>query len=152
MSVDNPTCEWHVDDIGKMLALLPIIDSLDFQPYVRSDLPDFVENGTRTMQMSDRVYHKVVDRMWKLLYETSAFIDPYAPLPEDPAEDGVPFAVMGAYFPSEYFETATLNQVRRYLVLCTRGEHFSDGYIASEFESGSVQAAFRRLRHLRDSM
>ena len=149
--MEAPTDEWLNTDIDMMLSLLPTIEAPDFQSQVWPNLPDVVENGTRIRQMPYPVYHEVVDRMWKLLYETSAYIDPYAPLPEDPTADGVPFSVMGAHFPAEYFETATLNQVRRYLVLCTRGERFCDGHIASQFESKSIQAALRRLRHLRDS-
>jgi hypothetical protein len=95
------------------------------------------------------VYHEVVDRMWKLLYDTSAYIAPYAPLPEDPTPEGIPFSVMSAHFPRDYFESATLNQVRRYLVLCARGERFCDGHIASQFESGSILAALKRLSFLR---
>lgn len=151
MSMEEPTGVWLAADIDRILELIPIIEAPDFQSHVWPDLPDIIENGTRIRQMPYPVYHEAVDRMWKLLYETSAYIDPYAPLPEDSTRDGVPFSVMGAHFPPEYFETATLNQVRRYLVLCTRGERFCDGYIASQFESKSIQAALRRLRHLRDS-
>lgn len=151
MSLEKPTGEWLVADIDKMVELLPIIEAPEFQPHIWPDLPDIIENGTRIRQMPYPVYHEVVDRMWKLLYETSAYIDPYAPQPEDPNQDGVPFSVMGAHFPPEYFDTATLNQVRRYLVLCTRGERFCDGHIASQFESGSIQAALRRLRTFREA-
>ena len=150
MSMDKPAREWLPADIDKILDLLPIIDAPGFQSHVWPDLPDIIENGTRIMQMPYPTYHEVVDQIWKLLYETSAYIDPYAPLPEDPTQEGVPFSVMGAHFPPQYFEAATLNQVRRYLVLCTRGERFCDGHIASQFECGSLQAALHRLRQLRE--
>ncbi len=64
----------------------------------------------------------------------------------------MPFDVMGLRFRPEYFETATLNQVRRYLMLCTRGERFCDGHVAGEFDSGALLAALRRLRVLRNEM
>jgi hypothetical protein len=87
-----------------------------------------------------------------VLYDTTAYIDAYAPLPEDPTRDGIPFSVLGTSFRLEYFETATLNQVRRYLDLCTRGERFCDGHVAGELESGTILAALRRLRDLRSTM
>jgi hypothetical protein len=152
MSIDEPTIEWLASDIDQMLELLPIIDAPDFKSHHWSELPDVIVNGTRTMQMPYPIYHGVVERIWKLLYETSAYTDPYAILPEDPTQDGVPVPVMGTHFSAGYFEMATLNQVRRYLVLCTRCERFCDGHIASHFDSGFIQAALRRLRQLRDSL
>jgi|ERR1700682_1159539 len=97
-------------------------------------------------------YHPVINRFWKLIYETSAFIAPYDPLPEDPTPVGIPFRVMGVSFPLDYFSAATVDQVRRYLVLCTRGERFCDGHIGAEIDSGAFLAALRRLRELRASM
>lgn len=149
MSMEQPTTQWSAGDIDRMLELLPIIESPGFVPFTWPELPERYENGKRILQMPYPMYHEVVDRMWKLLYETTAYIDPYAPLPEDPTQDGIEFSVMGAHFPPEYFDSATLNQVRRYLVLCTRGERFCDGHIASQFESGSMLAALRRLKNLR---
>ncbi len=151
MSLSNPTGEWLKQDIDKMLKLLAIIESPDFQSHIWPDLPDAFENGTRIAQMPYPVYHEVINQMWQLLYETTAYIDPYACLPEDSSLDGVSIGVMGAHFPPAYFESATLNQVRRYLVLCTRGERFCDGHIAKQFEIGSIHAALKRVRHLRVS-
>lgn len=149
MSMELPTTSWKQEDIDQMLELLPIIQSPDFVPFTWPEQKERIENGVRVLQMPYPVYHEVVDRMWKLLYDTSAYIDPYAPLPEDPTAEGIPFSVMGAHFPPDYFESATLNQVRRYLVLCTRGERFCDGHIASQFESGSILAALKRLSFLK---
>jgi hypothetical protein len=152
LSVDDPTGDWLTSDIDKMLEFLPIIEAPDFQSHIWPDLPDVIENGTRIIQVPYPVYHEVVDWMWKLLYETSAYSDPYAPLPEDQIQDGLPVPVLSTQFSAEYFETATLNQVRRYLVLCTRGERFCDGHIATQFRTGSIQAALMRLKQLRSSM
>lgn len=152
MSLDCPTREWAVEDIDSILELLKVVESPDLVAFTWPDLPERVENGVTELQMPYPVYHEVVDQLWKLLYETTAYIDPYAPLPEDPTQEGIPFSVLGAHFPPDYFETATLNQVRRYLVLCTRGERFCDGHIAGEFESGSFHAALRRLRRLRSKL
>lgn len=150
MSMDCPTKEWAVDDIDRMLEVLKVVESPDFVPFTWPEQEERIENGVRVLQMPYPVYHEVVYQLWKLLYETTAYIDPYAPLPEDPTQDGIPFSVLGAHFPRDYFESATLNQVRRYLVLCTRGERFCDGHIAGEFAGGSIVAALRRLRKLRE--
>jgi len=147
--MERPTEEWSRSDIDKMLELLSVIESPGFVPFTWPELPERHENGVRVLQMPYPVYHEVVDRLWTLLYETSAYVDPYAPLPEDPTQEGIPFSVLGAHFPPEYFDSATLNQVRRYLVLCTRGERFCDGHIASQFESGALPAALKRLRKVR---
>ena len=88
----------------------------------------------------------MVGQLHSLIVDTAALIDPYGQLLEDPTQDGIEFSGAGANLSPEYFETATVNQVRRYLVLLTRGERFCDGYIASQFDEGVLLAAFRRLR------
>lgn len=152
MSIERPIEDWSRKDIHEMLELMSVIESPGFVPFTWPDLPELYENGVRVLQMPCPLYHEVVNRLWKLLYETSAYIDPYAALPEDPTQEGIPFSVLGAHFPPEYFDSATLNQVRRYLVLCTRGARFCDGHIASQFESGALLAALRRLRSLRSKL
>ncbi|MBX3097681.1 MAG: hypothetical protein KF812_12555 [Fimbriimonadaceae bacterium] len=152
MSMDCPTTEWAVDDIDRMLELLKVVESPDFVAFTWPDLPERTENGVRVLQMPYPVYLEAVDQLWKALYDTTAYIDPYAPLPENPTQDGMLFSVLGAHFPPDYFETATLNQVRRYLVLCTRGERFCDGHIAGEFESGALHAALARLKQIRSEL
>lgn len=152
MSYRRPTKNWSIRDIDRMLELLTVIEAPGFVAYSWPDLPERIENGVKVLQMPYPAYHEVVGQFWKVLYDTSAYIDPYAALPEDPTQEGIPFSVLGAHFPAAYFETATLNQVRRYLVLCTRGERFCDGHIASQFKSGSIPAALRRLRALREKM
>lgn len=146
----NDLLEITPSDIEAVLSLKPIIDSLSVEEF-RSwngwepmDLPE----GGQALHIPYPNYHPVVEKWWNLLYQTPFYIDPYAALPEDPTPDGVPFSVMGAHFPPEYFDNATLDQVRRYMLLCTRGEKFCDGHIAGEFESGVIQAAFARLASL----
>ncbi len=109
-------------------------------------------DGRMHTAMPHPQYDPVVEVLWNLLYKTSAWIHPYDPLPEDPErvrEEGIAFSVLGVSHPPEFLARASLNQVRRYLVLCTRGERFGDGHIAGEFESGALLAALRRLRELR---
>jgi len=146
----NNLLEFTPVDIEPVLSLKPIFDSLSVEEFRNwngwepVDLPE----GGQALHVPYPEYHPVVEKWWNLLYQTPFYIDPYAALPEDPTPDGVPFSVMGAHFPPEYFENATRDQVRRYMLLCTRGERFCDGHIAGEFESGVIQAAFRRLEDL----
>ena len=149
MSYDKPTKGWKGADIDAMLAMLPVVEAEGFVAATWPETEVEIVDGVRHMAMPYPDYHPVVDTLWDLCYRTSAYLDPYAALPEDPTPDGVPFSVLGASFPPEYFRTATLDGIRRYLVLCTRGERFCDGHIASQFESGAILAALRRLRELR---
>lgn len=137
-------------DIEAVLSLKPTFESLtveEFQRWNGWEPMDFPERD-QALHVPYPEYHPVVSQWFDLLYQTPFYIDPYASLPEDPTPDGVPFSVMGAHFPKEYFVNATLDQVRRYMILCTRGEKFCDGHIAGEFERGVIQTAFRRLEDL----
>lgn len=143
----NDLLEITPADIEGVLSLKPIFDSLSVEEF-RSwngwepmDLPE----GGQALHVPYPEYHPVVHQWYELLYQTPFYIDPYAALPEDPTPDGVPFSVIGTYFPPEYFKNATLDQIRRYMLLCTRWERFCDGHIAGEFEDGVIQAAFNRL-------
>jgi Family of unknown function (DUF6508) len=152
MSYTDPTVEWSLEDIDLMLGLLPIMEADDFVASTSSPIRRWVENGERRLDLGHADYHKVFDEYWRLIYETTTWIDAYAPLPEDATPEGIPFSVMGAHFPADYFVTATLNQVRRYFAVCTRGERFCDGYMAGQFEDGAILAALRRLKELRDTV
>jgi len=152
MSLEKPTKKWRPADIDALLDLARVMESPNFEIMTWPDLPDLEENGTRIVQMPYPEYNPVVGLIMDMLYDSSAYIDPYGTLPEDPEVDGRPFQPMGAEFPPDYFHRATLNQVRRYLVLCTRGEKFCDGHIGAEFKKGSFPAAFARLRALRSEM
>jgi hypothetical protein len=97
-------------------------------------------------------YHPVIHKFWSLCYKSSAYIDPYGVLPDDPEglESGI--EVVKVLASSSDMEKASLNQIRRYFVLCTRGERFCHGYIEGEFKSDRIQAALLRLKKLRDAM
>ncbi len=74
---------------------------------------------------------------------------PYALLPEDPKGLEPGTDVLKVLQSVGDMEKASLGQIRRYLVLCIRGERFCDGYIAGQFESGLIQAALRGLKQIR---
>jgi hypothetical protein len=139
VSVDRPTKRVHPSDARKLVALLAKMESPGFR---------FCEATTAAERRPGPVYGSAFDELWKLVYESSLFIHPYAALPEDPTPDGIPFHVMGATFEPDDFRSATIDQVRRYLVLCTRGERFCDGHMAAQWASGALLAALRRFREL----
>ena len=153
MSSKRPTRDWRISDIDKMLELLAIMESPDFVAFVWIEPQPRIEAGVQTMQIPYPDYHPVVTKLVTLLYNTSAYIDPYTPLPEDSMpNDGTEVWHYWTDPEPETFSSATLNQVRRYLVLCTRGERFCEGHIASQFESGALHAALSRLAVLRLDM
>lgn len=137
--------------IDELIGLLETIEAPDFVPASWPDRGSVEKDGVKVYNMPYPDYHPVVERMRWLFATVADGIDPYGPLPEDPTQDGIPFSVMGADFPIEYFQTATYDQLRRYFMLCLRGERFCDGHIESQFTSGSVAAALRRLAKLKRS-
>ncbi|MEN6479691.1 MAG: DUF6508 domain-containing protein [Anaerolineales bacterium] len=47
-------------------------------------------------------------------------------------------------------ESADLDTIRRFLTVCVRSERVDEGHLGTSFESGSLLAALRRLKQLRD--
>jgi hypothetical protein len=153
MSEDQRTKPWTAADIDRLLKLLAVIEEPDFVAFTWPRPQERIEDGTPVLEWPYPDYHPVVNELWEVLYKTSAYIDPYGVLPEDPSglEDGTDTLKVLNNSPRA-IPTATLDQIRRYLVLCTRGERFSTGYIAEQFENGSILAAYRRLKELRAAM
>ena len=135
-----------------MLELLQVMEAPGFQiatwPVHEPELRD----GLVVHQMPYPEYDPVVDRFWELCYKSSCYIDPYAVLPEDPPGLEHEMDVVDVLRAPRDMEKATLNQIRRYFVLCTRGERFCDGYIQGQFEDGCLRAALLRLAALRAGM
>jgi hypothetical protein len=52
----------------------------------------------------------------------------------------------------EALETADLLTLRKLLTVHVRAERFSEGHLASVFESGYIMAILRRLKQIRESM
>ncbi|HMS55038.1 MAG TPA: DUF6508 domain-containing protein [Fimbriimonadaceae bacterium] len=128
----------------RVLELLPILESPDFVAATWPKLAPRIENGVKIIQMPYPEYHPAIDELRSAVWGPPD-LDPYKALPEDPPDIQL---TPGLSFPIEYFETATANQVRRYLMLCFRGERFCDGHIDGEFLNGKIVAALRRLRSL----
>jgi hypothetical protein len=152
VSVERPTKRWEPGDVDRMLAALPVVEAEGFVAATWSEPQVEIVDGVRHTSMPYPVYHPVVQTLWELCSGTGASIDPYAVLPEDPEGTEPGTGVLKVLESRERFAAATLDQIRRYFVLCTRGERFCDGFIAGEFAEGRMLAALRRLRELRDAM
>lgn len=135
--------------IDRLLEFLPIFEDPGFVPAVWPDRSYIDKGGKKVMGMPYPDYHPKVEEFRDCYPALAGGIHPYEPLPEDETQEGIPFSVAGATFTEEYFARATLDQVRRYLMLLGRGERFCDGHIDGEFRAGKIVMALRRLAVLR---
>ncbi|HRF61171.1 MAG TPA: DUF6508 domain-containing protein [Fimbriimonadaceae bacterium] len=135
--------------IDALLELLPTFEDPAFVPGTWPDRSYVDQQGVRCQSMPYPDYHPAVEEFRHRYPAMAGSVHPYHALPEDESPGGVPFNVLGTSYPIEYFETATLNQVRRYFMLLGRGERFCDGHIDGEFRSGKIVAALRRVAFLR---
>lgn len=135
--------------IDQLLKFLPIFEDPEFIPATWPERSYINKEGKRVMNMPYPDYHPAVEEFRNQYPALAAGIHPYDPLPEDETAEGIPFSVTGATFTEEYFAKATLDQIRRYLMLLGRGERFCDGHIDGEFREGKIIMALRRLQVLR---
>ncbi len=147
--MDAEISEAQIAAIGRLLEFLPIFEDPQFEPATWPERSYINSDGKRVMNMPYPDYHPKVEEFRDCHPALVAGIHPYDPLPEDETQEGVPFSVTGATFTEEYFAKATIDQIRRYLMLLGRGERFCDGHIDGEFRDGKVVAALRRLAILR---
>ena len=151
MSEKKPTKRWSLPDIDRMLALLPAMEEGDFN--VATWVQSTTEFQGATMSvMPYPTYHPSITGVFDLFLQSSAFIDAYGTLPEDPPGYEPGFGTKDIMRDPKRLVSASTNQIRRYLGLCLRGEKFGDGYIQGEFEQGRLFAVLRRLRELRTAM
>ncbi len=148
MSERQPTGPWSQADIDRMLELLPILEDPSFTAATWPVLEPKIVDGVKVVQLPYPIYAPEIERLWELCYRTSCFTPPYEVLPEDPPGLELGTGTLEVLNSVRAMETATLAQLRRYFVLCTRSERFCDGYIAGQIESGIFVAALRRLRDL----
>ena len=141
---------WPVEGIDAVLEFLPEFEDPGFVAATWDPPLKTVIDGKEVTHMPYPNYTERFEEFWKTFSETGGFIHPYNALPEDPNEDGIEFSVLGAHFSPEYISTATLDQIRRCLSLFRRGEHFCDGYTEGQFLNGSITAALRRLKEIRN--
>ncbi len=150
-SMPGDLTDAQCDAIASLLELLPIFEAPDFVPGEWPERSYVDKAGVRIINMPYPDYHPSVEAFRERMGALTSGIHPYLALPEDGTPEDIPFSVTGVSFPLEYFETATVDQIRRYFALLNRGERFCDGHIDGEFRSGKIQAALRRLRALAES-
>ena len=152
MSINKPTKKWSTNDIDKMLALLPIMEAEGFKAASWPKREPVEVNGELIQHVPHPEYHSVVDQFWEFCYETSCFMEPYEVLPEDPAGTEPDTSLFNLLQNASDMSHATVDQIRRYFILCTRAERFCDGAIEGAIETGLIPAALCQLRRLRESM
>ena len=110
MSFNHPTKVWSKKDIDRMLEVMSVILAPGFEFAVWPEPQSEIIDGRPVYKIAYPDYHPVVDKFWKLCYETTAYVQPYAALPEDPPETD---PTRGRFPPSstEDMESATLGQV-----------------------------------------
>lgn len=139
----------QISAIDRLLELLPTFEDPEFVPATWPERFHVDSEGKKHQHMPYPDYHPAVEEFRTRCSALVAGIHPYEALPEDETPDGVEFNVLGTSFDREYFAKATVDQIRRYFILLSRGERFCDGHIDGEFQAGKVVAALHRLAILR---
>lgn len=143
--------EWLEQDIDKLLELLPVMEEAGFVVATWPDREPAVQGEIVAQQMPYPTYHAVIDQFIALVSNSTLACDPYAILPEDPPGLVAGTGTTGVLQTANQMQTATLGQLRRYFMLCARGERFCEGYVDGQFQTGALVAAFRRLKSLREA-
>ncbi|MFM2033322.1 MAG: hypothetical protein RLZZ297_2087 [Chloroflexota bacterium] len=97
-----------------------------------------------------RMYPAEVQQFRNRFFDICRCVHPYELLPEDPpwVEEGT--GITKFAFNIDAVKTASANQIRRMLMLCTRGEHFGFLTTGDLVANGVIPAALERLLALRD--
>ncbi len=151
----NGLLEYSPAAADAVLRLKPTFNSLtleQFRSWNGFEPMELPEGGT-VLHVPYPEYHPVVTQWSETVYCTPFYIDPYREVQGQ--EGGVPpprfigLGERGRPTAEEFFAGADVDEVRQYMSVCIRGEHWCDGYIASEFARGVIHAAFQRLEELR---
>jgi hypothetical protein len=146
-------CQVSAADIEEVLRLKSVFDSLTVEQFRSWNgwEPWEIEPGVQVLHVPYPDYHPVVQEWNVAVYCTPFYIDPYrGTKPNEPIPHPrfLNIGDRGHPTPDEYFADADLDEVRQYMAVCLRGEHWCDGHIAGEFERGVIQAAFQRLEQV----
>lgn len=137
-------------DLGKideLLSLLAVVCEPGFEVCIWEKSMKREIDGKTVHTMPYPTYSPLVDTVFETVFGSCDPADPYVTFPEDPP--GVePARVIST--PADMAQ-ASLTQVIRYLMICRRGERFSEGHIEQAFTSGMIAAAAERLKFLRTS-
>lgn len=142
------------EDLVAVLALKPTFDSLTPDQFRQWNgwEPYEIQPGVEALHLPYPEYHPVVQEWNVAVYCTPFYIDPYRVVSgqgdRPPHSRFIGLGEPGHPSPEKSFADADLDEVRQYMAVALRGEHWCEGHIAAEFEHGVIQAAFQRLEHL----
>ncbi|MEJ2515908.1 MAG: DUF6508 domain-containing protein [Gammaproteobacteria bacterium] len=122
------------DEIGELLAFLPIFTAPDYQP-VREWHGGKAEDGVIQMAWPD--YDEAVNRFSDAVHK-DCWLD----------GDYVSADVPGMLHEESRIERATLDEIRTLLTFCVRGDRFCEGHLGDMIEAGHVTRILRRLAEI----
>lgn len=132
-----------IDQMDELLAFLPAFTPDNYEPWGPSQPYDFFNalpyNGTV------RAFRDTYMRVCKDIH-------PYHRLPEDGPEVEESALIFKQFGTIEAMQHASANQIRRLLMLCTRGEHFGFSSTGDLIAGGVITAALHRLQQLRNEL
>lgn len=135
----NPP-EMTVAQMDALLAFLPAFTPPNYEPWGASQPYDIFNalpyNGTV------RAFRDTYKAVCKDIH-------PYERLPEDGPEVEESSATFTQFGTIEAMQSASANQIRRLLMLCTRGERFGSASTGNLLAAGVITAALHRLQVLR---
>lgn len=129
--------------IAQMDALLAYFTPQGYDPWGPSQLYDF---------FNALPYNGMVRTFRDTYMDVCSDIHPYHLLPEDEPDVQPDASIFKRFGTVEAMQTASANQIRRLLMLCTRGEHFGFSSTGDLIASGVITAALHRLQVLRDEL
>lgn len=129
-----------VAQMDALLAFLPVFTPSDYEPWGPSQLYDF---------FNALPYNGTVRAFRDTYMQVCKDIHPYHRLPEDGPEVTESAEIFSQFGTIEAMKTASANQIRRLLMLCTRGEHFGFSSTGDLLAAGVITAALQRLQELR---
>ena len=135
----NPP-EMTIAQMDALLAFLPAFTPKNYEPWGASQPYDF---------FNALPYNGTVRAFRDTYMDVCKDIHPYKRLPEDGPEVEESTAIFTQFGTIEAMQTASANQIRRLLMLCTRGEHFGFASTGDLLAAGVITAALHRLQVIR---
>lgn len=126
------------DDIDALLEFLPRFDK---RGRTFAKWSEMVKNADGSFSLPYPVYDEDVEEFFSLVSQRG-WLD-YGYKPEEAAR---------MLADEEFIKQASLEQVKKMLTYCVRGERFCDGHRESLLEGGQIVALLRRLKAIREQM
>ena len=132
-----------VAQMDALLRYLPVFAQPGYAPWGPSQREDI---------FNALPYNGMVRSFRETYMEVCQEIHPYHRLPEDGPDVPADVEIFAHFNTVVAMQTASANQIRRLLMLCTRGEHFGFASTGDLIASGVMLAALQRLQVLRDAL